>query len=267
MSTILPTLLAVPLYIAAGTLLALRLVGKTPAFFTRGRTLALAVPALILHAVALHGHLFTDAGIDLGFFNALSLLAGILALLLVVSATTQPTEHLGIAIFPVAAISMMLELLFPSGRVLRLGGSLLDVHVLFSVTAYAMLTLAAFQAVLLSVQERHLRERRPGGFIRGLPPMQSMERLMFQMLGAGFVLQSLSLATGFVHVEDLFAQHVAHKTFFAVAAWAVFAILLAGRLLFGWRGRVAIRWTLTGAAFLLLSYLGSKLVLELVLGG
>jgi len=96
--------------------------------------------------------------------------------------------------------------------------------------------------------------------------LQTMEALLFQMLAAGFVMQSLSLATGFMFVEDLFAQHLVHKTVLSILAWFVFAILLWGRWRYGWRGKTAIRWTLGGFVSLLLAYLGSKMVLELVLG-
>jgi ABC-type uncharacterized transport system permease subunit len=92
-----------------------------------------------------------------------------------------------------------------------------------------------------------------------------MENLLFQMLTAGFILLSLSLFSGILFLEDLFAQHLAHKTVFSIIAWLVFGTLLWGRWRFGWRGRTAIRWTLSGFFFLMLAYFGSKLVLEIVL--
>ena len=268
MSTVLPTLLAVPLYCAASVLLALRLAGKVPATqFTKPRILALALVAVALHLVALYQHLFTPVGLNFSFFNVVSLLTWLLALLLLVSSLSHPIENLGIVALPLAAIGATLEEAFPSQHLLlQTGHQMLDAHVLISVSAYSMLTLAALQAILLAIQDKHLHEKHPGGFIRALPPLQSMERLLFQMIGAGFVLQTLSLLTGFVFLEDMFAQHMVHKTFLSVAAWMVFAILLWGRWKFGWRGRVAIRWTLAGAVCLLLAYLGSKLVLELLLG-
>jgi ABC-type uncharacterized transport system permease subunit len=120
-------------------------------------------------------------------------------------------------------------------------------------------------AILLAVQDSHIRNKHPGGFIRALPPLQTMENLLFQMLTAGFILLSLSLFSGILFLEDLFAQHLAHKTVFSIIAWLVFGTLLWGRWRFGWRGRTAIRWTLSGFFFLMLAYFGSKLVLEIVL--
>jgi len=260
-------LIAIPLYLAAAALLALRLARKLPELtFGRGRILAVAGGAVALHLAVLWQHLFTPAGVNLSFFNTLSLLTWLLALLLVASSVRQPTENLGIAAFPLAAISMALEEFFPSESLLQSGSGLLEVHVLISVSAYSMLILAALQAVLLAVQDSHLHGKHPGGFVRVLPPLQSMERLLFQLIGIGFMLQSLSLLTGFIFLEDMFAQHLVHKTVLSVAAWVVFAVLLWGRWRFGWRGRIAIRWTLTGVVFLLIAYLGSKLVQELILG-
>lgn len=88
---------------------------------------------------------------------------------------------------------------------------------------------------------------------------------MFSLIGSGLLFLTLSLASGFVFLENMFAQHLAHKTVLALIAWLVFSTLLLGRIRFGWRGIVAIRWTLAGFATLLLAYLGSKLVIELIL--
>jgi ABC-type uncharacterized transport system permease subunit len=93
-----------------------------------------------------------------------------------------------------------------------------------------------------------------------------MEGLMFEMIGIGFALLTLALLTGVLFLEDIFAQHLVHKTVLSICAWGVFAILLWGRWRFGWRGRTAIRWTVGGFVFLMLAYFGSKLVLELILG-
>ena len=138
-------------------------------------------------------------------------------------------------------------------------------HILIAILAYSLLALAAVQAVLLAIQDYRLRHRQPGGFLRGIPPLTTMESLLFQMIGAGFILLSVTLLSGFFFLEDLFAQHLVHKTALSLIAWCVFAVLLWGRWRFGWRGRTAIRWTLSGFGFLALAFFGSKLVLELIL--
>jgi ABC-type uncharacterized transport system permease subunit len=138
-------------------------------------------------------------------------------------------------------------------------------HVIFSIIAYGVLTIASLQAVALAIQENALKKHRTLKLINILPPLQTMEELLFDMLWLGFILLSASIASGYLFVEDLFAQHLVHKTVFSITAWLVFATLLWGRHQQGWRGKTAVRWTLVGFAALMLAYFGSKFVLELLL--
>jgi ABC-type uncharacterized transport system permease subunit len=166
-----------------------------------------------------------------------------------------------------AALTIALMFAYPSQHILsEIGHWQLELHILLSILAYSLLVIAALQAVLLAVQDHQLRNRHPGGLIRALPPLQTMETLLIQLIATGFVLLSLALLTGLFFLEDIFAQHLVHKTVLSLIAWGVFATLLWGHWRFGWRGRVAIRWTLGGFLFLMLAYFGSKLVLELLLG-
>jgi ABC-type uncharacterized transport system permease subunit len=142
----------------------------------------------------------------------------------------------------------------------------LTAHIVLSMGAAARLFGAAVTAILLVFLDRRLRDRRILELPNTLPPLDVLETVMFRLIGAGFVLLTLSLFTGFVFVTNLFAQHLVHKTVLSVIAWVVFGVLLAGRAKFGWRGRPAVRWTLAGFALLVLAYFGSKFVLESVLG-
>jgi ABC-type uncharacterized transport system permease subunit len=101
--------------------------------------------------------------------------------------------------------------------------------------------------------------------MRNLPPLQTMESLLFEMLAVGIIMLTLGLGTGFIYMDDMLAQQVAHKTLLSLCAWVIFAGLLVGHYRFGWRGRVAVRWTLVGFGLLLLAYFGSKLVIEYLL--
>ena len=121
------------------------------------------------------------------------------------------------------------------------------------------------QAVLLAVQDQQLKSHPPKRFIQSLPSLQAMESLLFQMLTAGLFFLTLSLLSGFFFIDDLFAQHLVHKTVLSLLAWVIFSALLLGRSLYGWRGRTAMRWTVSGFGLLLLAYFGSKLVLKLIL--
>jgi ABC-type uncharacterized transport system permease subunit len=269
MPTIFP-LIAVLLYLGVGALLALQLRrgGRidAPAATTRAALLTGWAVAVLLHGATIYGDAFTPTGIDMGFFNALSLAAWLIALLLWVVCLRLPLELLGIILMPFAALALALELAFSGPGTATTLPPGLQIHILLSLLAYSLLAIGAIQAILLAVQNHHLHHHHPGGFIRALPPLAMMEGLLFQIIGLGFVFLSASLITGFMFLEDLFGQHVAHKTVLSIAAWGLFAGLLFGRWRFGWRGRIAIRWTVGGFAALVLAYFGSKLVLELVLG-
>ena len=266
MTTLLPGFLAIALYLLASVLLAVMLMRGNGSVRQRNQVLVIGLAAIILHAGLLYTSLLTPEGLNLGIFHAASLVAMTAALLLLLSSIVEPVEKLGIAVFPLAAASIGLTMLYPAPHIITRGGSWqLDSHILTSLLAYSILGLAVLQALLLAIQDHHLRNRSPGGFIRALPPLQTMESLLFQMIATGFVLLTLALVTGTLFLEDIFAQHLVHKTTLSLIAWGVFAILLWGRWRFGWRGRTAIRWTIGGFIFLMLAYFGSKFVLELVL--
>lgn len=266
MKAILPAFCVI-LYSVSAFLLLRRLAAGINAG-TRSRTLALALglAATLGHAVLLYQLVLTTQGLNLSFFHVLSLTSWLAAVLVLLSALKQPVENLGIAVLPFTAVTLLLQStsVGADSHVL-ISATGLKMHILISIFSYSLLTIAALQALLLAVQNRHLRNRHPGGFVRALPPLETMEQLLFRMIGLGYLLLSLSLLTGAVYVEDIFAQHLVHKTVLSVAAWVVFAILLWGRWRFGWRGRIAIRWTLVGFVALMLAYFGSKLVLELIL--
>lgn len=254
------------LYLVSAGLLVRRLAQGDARASGRTAALWLGFAAAVVHAVLLHRTLLIPNGINLGFFNAASLIGWLIAALLLLAALRKPVENLGIVLLPLAAMTIAAQHLFSARHVLHvLGTWQLQVHILLSVVAYSILTIAMVQAVLLAIQNRHLRNRQPGGFIRALPPLQTMEALLFEMIALGFAFLTLSLVTGMLFLEDIFAQHLVHKTVLSIIAWVVFAILLWGRWRFGWRGRTAIRWTLGGFIILMLAYFGTKLVLELVL--
>ncbi len=268
MTVLLLGLTSIVLYLAATLLLGLRL---TTVHFAAamGRTIlaATAIAAVCTHGVLLYQAVVTDAGLSLGFFNATSLTAWVIVLFLLVATLSKPVDNLGIFVLPLAAFTVLMTLLYPSDRVrLEETDFGVEVHIVLSILAASLITIAAFQAILLAYQERHLRQKRPGRLISRLPPMQTQERLLFQMIGLGFFLLSLSLVSGMMFLRDMFAQHLVHKTILSMFAWLVFAVLLWGRWRYGWRGRKAIRWSLAGFVTLMFAYFGSKLVLELILG-
>jgi ABC-type uncharacterized transport system permease subunit len=269
MSTTITALLAIACYAASGIIITIRLFrergGKKP---PRASGIGLGLAGVILHTAVLYQNIHLDSGINLGFFNAFSLVMWIILLLLMISSLTKPVENLGIALLPIAVISVALEQYIPTTRLLPADASWgLRIHVLISLLAYSIFTMASVQAILLSIQDHHLRNRHPGGFIRALPPLQTMEALLIEMIGLGFLLLTFALASGLAFLDDIFAQHLVHKTVLSILAWLVFGTLLWGRFKFGWRGRKTLIGTQVGFVVLALAYFGSKFVIELLLSG
>jgi len=220
--------------------------------------------AVSLHALLLYQNIVTSSGLNLGFFNAISLMAWMIGLLLLLS--RQPVENLAVVLFPIAALAIGLDGYFDTERILSPDQNFgVTLHILFSIVAYSLLSISALQALFLAFQDYQLHHKRPGWVMQKLPPLQVMETLLFQMIALGFILLSLSLISGFIFLKDIFAQHLVHKTVLSSVAWSVFAILLWGHWRYGWRGKTAIRWSVSGFFVLMLAYFGSKLVLELIL--
>lgn len=228
---------------------------------------ALGWVSFAVHGYAVYRVLHYPEGIDLGTFPVGSLIAWVVVGILLISSLRQKLDNLFIGAFPMAAITVLLATFGPDTGDHKLYSGGLVAHILLSLLAYSIFTLATLQALLLSRQEVSLKHHHTRGLVASLPPLQIMERLLFEMLGCGFLLLSVSLVTGFLFVEDLFAQHLVHKTFLSIVAWLVYAILLAGRAMLGWRSQTAVRWTLGGFILLMLAFFGSKMVLELVFNG
>lgn len=228
--------------------------------------LILAWLATLTHLLSLSISTWQQQGIDFSLFHTASITCLIIAFLVLIASFSKPVEKLGIALFPIAALMLMLDVAYPSPtQTPQDYSSAMNVHILSSIIAFSLLTIAAFQALLLAVQNNQLKSHKPGRLMLAFPPLQAMESLLFQMISTGLLFLSISLLSGFIFIEDLFAQHLAHKTLLSIVAWIIFSSLLIGRKRYGWRGKTAIRWTLYGFLSLLLAYFGSKLVLELIL--
>jgi len=230
-------------------------------------TAALLPIALALHAVLLARAIFAPEGVDLSFTHALSLVAGLAALIAWASGLLRLLPRVSGVILPMAAVAVLLPLLATSPhRFPYADAPWATVHIAVALIAYALFVVAALQAVMLTGVERQVR----GGLATTggpTPPLLTLERYLFRLIGAGFVLLTLALASGFIFSEQLFGKPVTftHKNVFSVAGWLVFATLLFGRARYGWRGRTALKWILAGTLMLVLGYLGSKFVTEVLL--
>ena len=226
----------------------------------------LVFTGVLAQTLSIYLIIHTPNGVSLNFYTTGSLSSWMIIWIILVSSLRKPVENLLVGLLPIAIVtvgcSFMLggpEDIIPSAQ----PGMIF--HIIISLLSYSTLAVAAFQAVLLAWQERKIKHHRPASLIKAFPPMQTMEKLLFEFLWAGLILLTLSLTTGFVYLNDMFAQHVAHKTILSVLAWCIFSTLLIGRHILGWRGQTATRWTLAGFACLMLAYFGSKFVLDMII--
>ncbi len=271
-SVSIPTMLAAGFYLAAATLLVrslLRTRKRDAATHLRPRIGMLVLAGLIAHSVVLHQVLVIDTVLNLSIISVGSLTSWTAVLMLLVASLARPLENLGIAVLPVAILMVLLSWVLPGEPVLsRPMTTAQSAHIVISLLAYSLIFLAALQSILLMLQERHLRKHQPGGFVRALPPMETMEYLTFWMIHTGLALLTLTIISGVFFSEMLFGRplQTTHHTVLSIASWVVFAVLVVGRWHFGWRGRTAASLTLVGFALLILAYFGSKFVFEVLRG-
>ena len=223
---------------------------------------------IMLQGAGLYLLLFPNGAMNFGFSYALSLIAWLALVFYWIENFYARIEGLQTLAMPMAAICVLLPLAFPGQHVLANAGSpVFRAHFLMAMLAYSLFTLAALHALLMAAAEKRLHKGRLSRALAGLPPLLTMEALLFRLIAIAFVLLTLTLGTGVVFSETLFGKafRFDHKTVFAIASWLMFGALLIGRRLRGWRGRIALRWTLAGFVTLLLAYVGSRFVLEVVL--
>ncbi|NNE05947.1 MAG: cytochrome c biogenesis protein CcsA [Xanthomonadales bacterium] len=203
----------------------------------------------------------------ISILDVLSLCAmAVIALLLLSLILRRSYFDAAFIALPLSAVSVILEWQLHAPANVLSGASVgMNTHIVSSVAAFGVLSVAGVYALFTALIDHFLRRHHLTRLVRTLPPLEILEGLLFQLNGIGFTLLTLSLGSGLIFVNDLFAQHLAHKTMLSILAWLVFGVLLWGRWRRGWRGRIAVRMTLAGMALLLLSYFGSKLVLEIVL--
>jgi ABC-type uncharacterized transport system permease subunit len=229
----------------------------------------LILVAIIGHSDAIMHMMRLNPRFSIGLLEAMSLLGWTLAVLACLISIDRHNRVLGAILMFSAAIGAALGT--GVGQVGRsyaeaTAGWELTAHILLSMAAAALLFAAAVTAILLVILDRRLRMRRIAELSSALPPLDALEKIMFRLVAAGFGLLTLALITGFVFVTNLFTQNLVQKTVLSLLAWLIFGVLLIGRLRFGWRGRSAVRWTLSGFGILAVAYFGVKFVLEYLFG-
>jgi ABC-type uncharacterized transport system permease subunit len=226
------------------------------------------VVPLALHGYLLYQTLFMAGEMNLGLVYVLSLILWLTMLVYWVGRFFYPIASLQTLVLPLAAVGVLLPALFPAAQPrLNNTSAAFDAHIMAAMMVYSLFTIAALHAGLMSLVEKRLHRATLPRVLSALPPLLTMEILLFRIIGAGFVLLTLTLASGIVFSEQVFGMpwKFTHKILFGFLAWGVFAGLLVGHHFYGWRGRRAVHWTMSGYVFLLLAYLGTKFVMEVLL--
>jgi len=261
-----PLIIAAVLYIAAAALLYNSMSRQSAGL--RNISFAMAVAGALLHAAVQFNHWFGVATPDVSLPHLMSLCALVIILILLASTLTRRELYAaGLVALPIAACVLLAEWTVPPHVIpLKEASAGTTVHLISSVLAFGLLSIAGVYALLVFFIDHFLRRHHLNPLVRSLPPLEVLEDLLFKLIAAGFTLLTVSLGSGMLFIDDIFAQHLVHKTLLSILAWLVFAIMLWGRWRYGWRGSVAVRLTLVGIVLLLLSYFGSKFVLENILG-
>jgi ABC-type uncharacterized transport system permease subunit len=229
---------------------------------------AVFVP-LALHAVLLGRSIFAADGLHLGLGNALSAILWLTVLIYWSGNFFYRLEGLQALVLPLAAVAVVIAALTPPARALANTNFVaFKMHLIIAMLAYSLLTIASLHVLLMALLEKRLHDGAVTNALQKLPPLLTMEALLFRIIWAGFILLTLTLCSGVLFSEELFgkAAQFNHKTVFGFISWLIFGALLIGRHVYGWRGRIAVRYTLAGFLTLVLAYIGSKFVLEVVLG-
>jgi len=253
------------LYAAAA--LALWPTGAPPAPRHRGAGRLLLAAALVVHAFATWNAVVRRDGLDLSFVNAMSLVAGLAVLVAWVTGILRTLPAVIPVVLPVTAVCALLPPIASSTfRFSYADEPWAATHIAVALVGYALLAVVALQALVMMGLERRLHRAIPDVARAAAAPLLTLERYLFRLIGAGFVLLTATLASGILFSEQLFGKPftLTQKNLFSVAGWLVFGVLLFGRWRYGWRGRTALKWILGGSVLLALGYLGSKFVVAVI---
>ena len=241
-----------------------------PEMRTDMRVDGLVVPvALVLHAMLLYRRVIMPDGLDMGVANAISLLVWLTLLIYWLASLAYGglSSILGL-MSPVALLALLMQAVLPTHHFVTYGNDpLFTLHFVIAMLGYSLFIVATVHALLMLAEEKWLHRGVLPPFLKSLPPLLEMEALLFRILLAAFVLLTLTVVSGVFFSEQVFGKPLTftHKIVFGILSWLIFGGLLAGHYFRGWRGRKAVHWTLAGFTALMLAYIGSKVVFELIL--
>ena len=236
---------------------------------TGARLIRLLVVVIIwLHGMQLYRSCYDQGVINLALGNVVSLVAWMTVALFLAASVAKQTLNLGLIVMPSGLLGFVIGVALPGERFLleNLPHGI-GRHIAIAIPAYGVLSIAFAQALLLWIQEKQLRKPNPGSFFPALPALETMESNLFQLTLLGFVLLSVNLVTGMINTWQNYGSLLLfnHHILLAMLAWGGFGGLLLGRRVFGWRGRVAARWTIIAFAILALAYFGTRFVSGVIL--
>ncbi len=207
-----------------------------------------------------------DINLALGkFFSLVSLMSLTVYLF---GAFSREIINLGIFVLPIGLAGLLTGLYLPGEPLIVQDRPLvLWLHLAIALLAFGILCVAAAQALLLYVQENQLRSHHPDALFPALPAIQTMETNLFQLTLLGVILLTINLVTGMISSWQVYGKSLEfnHHILLSFIAWLGFSALLAGHKIYGWRGRIAAKWTLVAFAVLILAYFGTRFVTSIIL--
>lgn len=227
--------------------------------------LAIAFAGVAAHGAYAWNISVINQTLNLGLSSMLVLVSGSLTVIFLIGGLLMPIRRLGVLVFPLTIVSLVFALAWGNSVTISDNTSLaFNAHILISLLAYSLLTIATVQALLYVYQERQIKQRTTPAMLLALPPLQTMEQLLFRLIGFGFVLLTLTLVSGAIFSQEIFgyAFTFKHHTILAILGWLVFAVLLFKRIKHGLRGSQAVIWTVAGFLLIQLGYFGTKIVSE-----
>jgi ABC-type uncharacterized transport system permease subunit len=249
--------LTISAYLSGALAQSLRLLGIISC--SRCRYFTVSTLCLAGHGWILYRLIEMPQGQNLNWLIMLSFTLWVMNSLTFLASFRTQIESLCVMTYPLAALSLIFALMFGGVDVVNTKAQpQVLAHIFVSLFAMSLLTLASVQAMLMGLQNYLLKHHRAYPILRILPPLQSMETLLFYMIWIGVLLLSGALISGFIFPMTLFWVP---KTLLALMAWMSLVLLLVGRYLFGWRGPTAIRWTISGTLLAFFSYFGTKALL------
>ncbi len=229
---------------------------------------AMVALGILLQGGLLYRDVFAVGGLNLGVYYAISAIMWLTVLIYWIADLRHALHSLQSFVLPAAALSVLMPAFAIKAYYVNTHGwSLFSLHILIAILAYSLFTFAALHACLMRMAERALHQKNSWLTLPGFPPLMVMDALLFSVLKVGFVLLTVTLLSSMLFSEEIFGKPLQfnHKTVFSLASWVIYAWLLFGRFQYGWRGKTATRWTLVGFILLLLAYVGSRFVAQVIL--